>query len=569
MIVDDLLRIMPYILMARDHGASGTSTLASMYWPMNINAIFSRGSTLTIKVLTLASVAIGFLVPFKAGLFLLSSDNDNDNMMTLNFSRISACVLIVLYVLMSSCCIFITVFVWRCQSTGLKWDPTSMADIVALFHNSNARIDFQGINPNHYNLSACSGRKGCRRTCNRTYNLGTAICNHQDGTHTKTYGIRATNLASDEHIEVHQQLQSKVLEESIRVNNRIKNAAVLADHEGELLFPGYRKMAAHRWANPAFYTACGITWLSVISLGVYALSQNYVSSGFSVANILNCKGSNTSDTCAMQRNETYTSANFTASTFQVGGSLDGAHDLWLYVFLLRVIPTNFAGSYVAILNGVVNSYSFAQPFSDMFSKITTAESSVLLDYFSGSMLTIITQAFEFGHYKLLYIAILQLVSNAYPILVAGLFSSITNYGSHVSFAISPFAFWGTMVFSIVYVFTIPVIWRTDKRKLIKQWNIANLMGLCWASNFADDAEFDASNENMSKRLFRARIVAKEFKFAYGYYKCAKGCYHPGFDAVEKDGCAINNVRQWADLVPKQPLRRRRGPTPSDHSGEDV
>lgn len=532
-IVGDMLRIMPYILMSRRGGAYGKHCVASSYWPLN--TFGGRGSTATVDAISIVSVLAGYVTAFKAGLFYLSS---TVNETFLNTNVICALALSVLYAMMSVACLCITIFIWKCKSTGLKWDPTSIADIISLFRDSNARKDFQDRQPN---LPAAKRTNQCIK---ERYYLGCTLSRYGTAEQTTSYTIsHASNALHRRSLSSSERFGVQPIEATSNLSDLSVDPSltVHGDSEARIVpFPGIRR------GFPVVQAVYSLVWFGSIAFGIYALSHGFVHSGFDVANMLHCHQGYNDSSCILQHNETSTSTDGFLN-LHFGTSAD--QDIWIYILLTRALPTVFAGMFaVGYLTSTLNFHAFAQPFSDMFIKPTAAENCALLDYFSGSVLTIITQAAEFDHYKLVYIAILQLLSNAFPILVGALFPTITNNGLLVTFTVSSFAFWSIMIFATIYAVTMIFLWKTDKRKIINpQWNIADLMGMCWNSRFLDEQEFDVSGAGMSKRLFRARVVAAGYRFSYGYYKGQDGYHHPGFDAVEIRGRAVNDVRHWKDI----------------------
>ena len=104
-----------------------------------------RHSRYWLRLIVVANaILISFLTSFKAT-FLLASANPTStdpNGWMVVVSPFSTLVLIVLYTINVTTLVSLLVHLWsRC--TGLKWDPVTIADHLALFHDSNVLDDFE------------------------------------------------------------------------------------------------------------------------------------------------------------------------------------------------------------------------------------------------------------------------------------------------------------------------------------------------------------------------------------------------------------------------------------------
>jgi len=316
-----------------------------------------------------------------------------------------------------------------------------------------------------------------------------------------------------------------------------------AEQERDLHFPGFK---SNYWRWPFVMLVYTLIFTGASACAAYALYRGYVASGFVIPNMLSCGDQNSS--CPSNETSTVATNGEVWNVPVREWGIDGEHDLWIYAFLTRSLPTTVASFFgVGYLTYLLTEYARAQTAVEMFSGSATAERSILLQYLGGSIVYIISKAAECEHYKLLYLAVLQLVSSSFPILVGGVFMLIANNGPTITFTISPFAFYAVSTFCLIYAISLPILWRTDKRRLfVPGWSLGHMMSLCWASRFLDFPEMNISRPDMTQSLFHARIVAKEYVMAYGHYRCVEGCLHPGFDAVEVDGVAVGDVRTWGD-----------------------
>ena len=104
---------------------------------------------------------LSLVTAFKAG-FLSSRQTSNGWIVTVH--PIYSVLLIGLYFMNEIMLLWIYFFL-RNKSTGLKWDPTTLADLLALFHGSNVLPDFA-------RLEKSANRFAHRLLWNQEYRIG-------------------------------------------------------------------------------------------------------------------------------------------------------------------------------------------------------------------------------------------------------------------------------------------------------------------------------------------------------------------------------------------------------------
>ena len=128
----------------------------------HIPELISTGRWLLV-VCTFVSLAInGLLIPLKATFIQVTPDR---NGWDIAFSNKIGYALISMYAMVSMATILIMVKLHH-RDTGLKWDPVSLADQLALVQGSNFVSLFEG-------LETCSYRDYSQRFCERASKAGT------------------------------------------------------------------------------------------------------------------------------------------------------------------------------------------------------------------------------------------------------------------------------------------------------------------------------------------------------------------------------------------------------------
>lgn len=172
-------RMMPFFSMA--HAASGNKTLGTIYFPTNdlVNSLPNRHFTYFCMGLS-RIIAVSALAPLTSTFIIVSQDDQ----CVWNFyvSHPAAITLVVLYFILAAMAASL-VFRLHGRSTGLKWDPNSIADQLALFHGSNVIEDFDKGEPVR--------KFRTLQSRNRTYRIGywsvsshdtALLCHNSDNT---------------------------------------------------------------------------------------------------------------------------------------------------------------------------------------------------------------------------------------------------------------------------------------------------------------------------------------------------------------------------------------------------
>jgi hypothetical protein len=148
------VRIQPYMSMAsgpNDRGSRGSKAIGAQYIPgIYFRRLDSHHQDWSRWAIIWGSLIIAQITGYKAAMFSASSTPDGKVIVTVHNSM--AFVLISIY----SVVILLTVMTlvkMVTNKTGLKWDPTTIADQLALFHGSNALGEFRALEQRHRETS--------------------------------------------------------------------------------------------------------------------------------------------------------------------------------------------------------------------------------------------------------------------------------------------------------------------------------------------------------------------------------------------------------------------------------
>jgi hypothetical protein len=146
-------RLDPYIEMADTHNDSvrsweafGKKSVGSQFLPPGFAQI---GWALTVRnwkrlALIIYTFIMGFITSLKAVFLTIISEQGGWSIVV---APTSSKVLMLLYAINEVVLISVLIYLWGRQ-TGLKWDPTTIADQLSLFHGSNVLPDFSVIECN-------------------------------------------------------------------------------------------------------------------------------------------------------------------------------------------------------------------------------------------------------------------------------------------------------------------------------------------------------------------------------------------------------------------------------------
>ncbi|CZR61411.1 uncharacterized protein PAC_11307 [Phialocephala subalpina] len=549
---ETLSRIKSYICMANapdNIGSPGSKSVGLMYtgglyWGNMKKRLSPRHQDWLRWVMFFASIPIAQITGYKAALFTASVTSDGHYVLTVHKSM--AFVLISLYAVVIVITVM-TLIKMLTNKTGLKWDPVTIADPLALFHGSNALDEFEALEQQHREsafdlLAERSFRLGYwERTEDRKTRIwyGIGKISPPAGRDPEA-GPAASNIPACPQC------------------NRGTHATFCS-------CKGDTTCTVYPWSKtslfrPIFIYFWAILIVASLCLCLYTASSSRVSKPFTIHNTwwkylpnsgFNANSTTNSSTLSPQTNITSQPGDLLLHLQDL--SFNAANDLVLYVFVFRSIPVILA-SYFAItwFSAVDRSTRFSQPFADMYNKSASADDSILLKYLWGMPGLVTIDAFSNGHYKVFWFSLLDLLSPIFPILVGGLFV-ITNTGEKIVFTIVPVTFYFVLAYLAIYLLTLPFIWPRRNRRLLRWHNsIADYVSLFYASHLLNDTDkehpekdtFDISSKDVTERHLYSRVFLEDKRYGMGFYKGVDGRRHWGLERVDFADVEFVGLRDW-------------------------
>ena len=183
---------------------------------------------------------------------------------------------------------------------------------------------------------------------------------------------------------------------------------------------------------------------------------------------------------------------------------------------LSFSPANFLYSFLPSLLGMflflfwqpIDMYFRAlQPFANLTNPHgATAEKSLLLDYTACLPIEVTVKATLAGHYKVAWISFISILSLTLPILGGGIFTAqFFTSTQDVREAASPSAYYALCVFVVIYALSFVAIWPTRKRYLPHDIStLADIVDFIYIGGLRGDAIY---REPLSKVDLVTRLMA--------------------------------------------------------------
>ena len=379
------------------------------------------------------------------------------------------------------------------RTTGLMWDPRSLADIIALLPRSNSLQDYPGTDVMarkeeiRDRLRLQSDRLGYWRIPNRTQ--GTFYCIGEEGASTRQYTLESGKI------------QEKTNTSDIFRSSDVEKAAVLYN-EGVRFrhIPWYlRDTFIIFWSVAAF-----IFLLALIIVSF--LPSTAIRKGFApqVSPTPNAQG--------------FSPANFLYSFIP---SLLG---LLLYLFFQ---PLNL-------------SLRQLQPWAELGQdEGGTADQALLCDYTARSPLGCAWSALNTGHYRVALVSLLSFMFILLPILAGGLFFPLTTPYDEVRMIPNLPAFYIILAILILYLVGLLIL-IPNRRHLHLPHAVdclAEIFSFLYNSQMLDDAAFRAprTQADLVTRLMSVRAGGREAKYEFGVHQGRDGRGWMGVERVGRDG----------------------------------
>lgn len=508
--LQEVCRMLPYINMADPGpGVFGSSlardSVAALYFPtLGTNT----GEGVALVLLQFVTTP---LIALKIGLVEILEGTDG---WTVIVHPLISHILIAYYAIQILALGFVTIWLWNRQ-TGVRsdWDPTSLADIIALFQHFH-------VNSQLFSVPASMPARlipfrGFRFRLG--YWMRRPASNREEATSPRqeiVYGIRASPPLTE--------LATPPPERDMP---RLREAE--EEHTEAMYFP-YRSLPilSFGWQyNVVLYILGVCVFVAMIftaSIGLTAqlftigINGNFgrVSPSLQIADV-------------SDRNMTTSRTGF----FWLRGSQDEVNRLLLWNFILRMVPTAITN--VVISRSIVfdRFHLYTQPLVEMYNGPSSAEKTILLDYLTLSPLAVVLQAWNHRHWKVLYFAILSMLGPAVQLVPAGILLLTSKddviYGSFSrAFVISAIVILGIYFGSYLFAYL------SIKRRF-PRWgtSLIDIWAMCFSSHLARYPEFSECGPGWTKKDLAASLQLRYDEFSLGLCRGTDGVARVGFDTA--------------------------------------
>ena len=417
--------------------------------------------------------------------------------------------LVVLYALLVMALLLLLLSFAR-RGTGLKWDVTSLADILVLIHGSNSFTEFDGCE------TKVSTRGGFLE---KDYKLGYWCSSKRPKD--VFHGIGEENApifrSSIDTNKADTDSPRRYLADSASMDleaQRPREDTVLDSLREDI----HSFTVRYRWVPWFLRDTFVVAWIVIaiillIAFLVVSFVKNAVKMGF-----LPLLPAPT------------TSKGFSPADF-------------LYSFIPSLI-----GMILFLLWQPIDMYFRAlQPFASLGkTRGSTADHSLLLNYTACLPIEVTVRAALNGHLKVAWISFISLLSITLPILAGGIFTAQFFVArQEVRIAACMPAYYALTVFLIIYALSFFIIWPLRKRRLPHDIRtLADLISFFYQSPLLDDPAFrePLSKIDLVTRLLGTPLGEKATpRYAYGVYVGRDRREHLGIDRWQRPGSGISEM----------------------------
>lgn len=510
--LQEICRMLPYINMADPRpGSRGWAwahkSVAALYFP-TLGTNTREGMTLVI----LQAVTTP-LMALKLGLVEVLESTEG---WTVIIHPVISNILIAYYIIQILALGVVTVWLWNID-TGLRsdWDPTSLADIIALFQHFNVNpSDFEAPSgtPAHllplrnlkfrlgyweHKPAKRSGREGLPRPCQKI-----------------VYGIRALNdshgpLGSPSRHSVHRLDEAK------------------EEQKTDMYYP-YRSLPILNfgvWFTVGYYILGACLLMAMVATAVFGLMERMFT--------IDVHGNFGKAACTLELGDVFDRNMTTSRTgfSWLRGPQDEIYRLLLWNFILRMLPTAVASTLIFMSVMFDRFHLYTQPLVEMYNGPSSAEKTILLDYLTLSPLAVLLQAWNHRHWKVLYFAILSLLGPVLQLIPAGVLL-LTSKEDVIYGSFSRALLISAIVILAVYLGSYLFAYFSIKRRF-PRWgtSLIDIWALCFSSHLARYPEFSECGPAWTKKDLAASLQLRYDEFSLGLCTDADGVQRVGFDTA--------------------------------------
>ena len=394
-----------------------------------------------------------------------------------------------LYLLLTFALLLVVIRITCRRTTGLKWDPISLADILVLFHRSNFLSDFQ--------RSEVEGRHSPYFSA-KYLRLGYwQTSKHSDA----FYGVGEENLPTQRYsLDRGKMIPVTDLSNTDLEAQRLEKRATIDTLQQDVHNPDMRG----RWLPWFLRDGPVLAWTLVaialmIAFIVVSFVNRAVERGFDP-----------------QLPAPTTSQGFSPADF-------------LYSFIPSLI-----GMILFLIWQPIDMYFRAlQPFASLANhRGCSAEDSLLLDYTSRRPVEITLTATLDRNLKVAWISFISLMSITLPILAGGVFTAQFIVASQsVRIAADMSGYYALVVFVVIYALSFLVIWPARKRELPHDIStVGQLVSFVYQSPLLTDGMFReprSKTDLVTKMVGRLTGEKGLSKYGFGTFSGLDGREHLG------------------------------------------
>lgn len=487
-VMSAITRILPFTLMAMKDVESRTDALflglhpKSSFWPggEGPTSIYLSNLFFWLTIFTIPLQSCLFSVIFVAGEWRWTAVQS------------VAWALVTIYAFILIATILSGSFFFR-RTTGLLWDPRSLADVVAILPRSNSLEDFPGTEVMESRkelrdrLVMRSDRLGYWKTQNETQ--GTFYCLGEEGTPTRRYTLESGKL--------HEKPSSGVFDDS----SDLEKSADL-----------YSRKTRFRHIPWQLSDVLVIVW---VVAGFILLLALFVVSFLPLTAIRNGFPPLVS---ALPSTQGFSPANF------------------LYSF----VPSLLGMILYLLFQPLDMAFRRLQPWVELGNpEGATASKSLLLDYPAALPIQCTWRALMAGHYRVAAMSALSLLFILLPILAGGIFFPLTTSLSGVRMMPNLPSFYVMLVVLLLYLVAliIAIPHRYQMRLPHSADCLAEIFSFVYNSGILTDAAFRAprTKQDLITRLTALSAAGHEARYAFGVYRGRNGKESLGIERIGRRG----------------------------------
>ena len=506
-----IARIFPFTALASGHGEHTSTILhTAALFPSDFmipNLFFFKHSEPVLGVCSIIFWLVLFTVPLQSCLFQ-TRYYTLDAQSSWRWTSVQAVgwTLLVLYILMIAALVLLILRFSRRRQTGLKWDATSLADILTLVHRSNILSDFEGSEIRS-SMAASQMPKQYRLGYWRTsvqpenyyfHSLGEA------NAPVNRYSIEQGKMKAKASDEKNTGYASYDIE-----GQRPWRTSTLDSLQKDI----HSTVVQRQWIPWFLKETLVVAWIVIaIVLTIAFVVVSYVNRAVELGFL-------------PQLPAPATPGGFSPANF-------------LYSFLPSLL-----GMILFLAWQPIDLYFRAlQPFANLSQpRGATAENSLLLEYTACPPILVTIKAALAGHWKVAYISFISLLSITLPVLAGGVFTAqyFARDGEVRSAASMP-AYNALVFFVIVYALSFLAIWPGRNRHLPHDVRtLGQLISFVYQSSLLHDAALKTpqTKTDLVTRLLGAEAGEKFVvpRYGFGVYLGMDGREHLGIDRLKRPG----------------------------------